>query len=246
MEVAQMPNHELSRAVRYKVRNRILLSLPELEFQSILPHLAFVKLRMGQVLYDGDNWIDYAYFMNSGMASLVAVSGDGDTIEDGTVGNKGVMGIQAALGEGRVFCRGVVQIPGTAMRIRSDALRYECEHNAELSKLLQHHMLDLNLQVGQSADCNRLHSLEQRLCRSLLTIQDCVSSDRFTVTHKFLSHMVGASLTPVTVTAELLQEAGLISYQRRYTRIIDRKGIEARTCECSGSWRRDGSDCFAA
>jgi len=227
-----MLSHEQLSTVRSHVKNRILLALPELEFQRILPHLAFVGLRMGQVLYEADSWIDYAYFMNSGMASLLAVTADGETVEIGPVGNGGVMGIQAALGEDRVFYSGVVQIPGNAMRIRSDALRHEFQHNAELSRLLLDHMRDLHLQVSQSVGCNRFHSLEQRLCRRLLVTQDYASSDRFSVTYEFLSHMVGASRTPVTLAAEALQEAGLISCRRSYIRIIDRKGMEARTCEC--------------
>jgi CRP-like cAMP-binding protein len=227
-----MPNHARLPAVRSQVKNRLLLALPEQEFQRIFGHLEFVGLPLGRVLYNADNWIDYAYFMNSGMASLVAVTGDGATVEVGTVGSEGVLGIQAALGEDRIFYSGVVQIPGNAMRIRTDALRREFHKNAGLSRLLLDYMLVLHLQVSQSAVCNRFHSLEQRLCRWLLTSQDCARSDRFPVTHEFLSHMVGASRTPVTLTAEALQEAGLIWYRRSIIRILDRQGMEARTCEC--------------
>lgn len=227
-----MSRHERLPAARSQIKNRILLALPEHEFRRILPHLSLVGMRLGQILYDGDSWIDYAYFMNSGMASLIAVTADGETAEIGPVGNEGVMGIQAVSGGDMMFYSGVVQIPGNAMRIRSETLRYELQHNPGLSRLMREYTHDLRLHVSQSAACNRSHSLEQRLCRWLLTSQDCACSDKFPVTHKFLSHVVGACSAPLTLTTESLQEAGLISCQRSYIRIIDRPGIEARTCGC--------------
>ena len=233
-----MSSHGRLPAVRSQVKNRILLALPEQEFQHILPHLAFVGLRLGQVLYDADNWIDYAYFINSGMASLVAVTPEGETAEIGPIGGEGVLGIHAACGKDGMFYSAVVQIPGNAMRIRSDALRYELQYNAGLSRLMLHYVSGLQLRTSQSANCNLVHSLEQRVCRWLLTSQDCAHSDRFPVSDKFLSHMLGVARAPLTLTAEALQDAGLISCQQSYVRIIDRLGIEARTCGCYQSCER--------
>jgi CRP-like cAMP-binding protein len=227
-----MPVQGRLSALRSQVRNRILLALPEQEFQHILPHLAFVGLRQGQLLYNADNWIDYAYFINSGMTSLVTVTAEGQTVEIGTVGHEGLMGTQAALGEDKMFYSGTVQIPGNAMRIGSQALRYEFQHSPRLAELLLDYMLQLHLQLRQSALCSSLHSLEQRLCRWLLTSQDCARSSSFPFTHEFLSHMVGTTRTTVSLTAEALQEAGLILYRRSHIRIIDREGMKRKTCDC--------------
>jgi CRP-like cAMP-binding protein len=227
-----MPNRVQYPAVRSQVKNRILLALPEHEFQQVFRHLTSVELRQGQVLCSSDNWIDYAYFMNSGMTSSVSVTAEGQTVEDGTVGNEGLMGSQVALGEYQIFCSAMVQIPGNALRIGVQALRYEFNQNAGLSSLLLDYMRNLRLQISQSCECNDSHSLVQRLCRLLLMSQDCGQSSSFPFTYKFLSHIVGASREAVSVTLDALQEEGLIYYKRSRIRIIDRQGMEGRTCGC--------------
>jgi CRP-like cAMP-binding protein len=224
--------HKRVPIVPSQVKNRILSSLPEDEYQRILPHLAYVGLSQGRILYSDDNLIDFAYFMNSGMTSMVAVNENGEILESGIVGNEGLMGIQAALGEDGMFYRGVVQIPGNAMRIRAETLKHQFQANTGLSRLLLDYMLALRLQVSRFAICNRAHSLEQRLCRWLLTSQDCARSERLPVTHEFLSHMMGASRPSVRLTSATLQYIGLISYRRDHFRIMDRQGVEARACEC--------------
>jgi len=226
-----MPNRAWPPARRSQVRNRILLALPEQEFQHIFRHLAFVELRQGQVLYNADSWIDYAYFMNSGMTSSVSVTSEGQTVEDGTVGREGLMGGQAALGD-QVFCSGIVQIPGNAMRIGAQVFRYEFQHNAAFSKLLLEYIFDLRLQLGQASECKSLHSLEQRLCRLLLMSQDCAQSSSFPFTYEFLSHIAGATRAAVFLTVGALHEARLISYRRSCVRIMDRKEMERRACRC--------------
>jgi CRP-like cAMP-binding protein len=227
-----MTTHARLPALRSQVKNRILLALSESEFQQVFRHLEFVALRPGQVLYNSDNWIDYAYFINSGMTSSVTVTAGGQVLQDGTVGYEGLMGGQAALGEDQVFCSGVVQIPGNAMRIGSQALKYEFQHSAGLCKLLLDYMFDLHHQVGQSAICNDSHSLEQRLCRFLLVSQDCARSSSFPFTFEFLSHIVRATRATVSLAVESLRQAGLISYRRSRIRIIDSAGIKFRGCGC--------------
>jgi CRP-like cAMP-binding protein len=227
-----MSNHARLPVNRSQVRNRILLALPEQEFQNIFRHLAFVELRQGQVLYNTDNWIDYAYFMNSGMASSVSVSAEGRTVEDGTVGHEGLMGGPAALGECQIFCSGIVQIPGNAMRIDAQGLKYEFKHNAGFSKLLLDYIYDRRLHLGQSGECKGLHSLEQRLCCLLLMSQDCARLDSFPFTYEFLSHIVGATRAEISLAAGSLHEAGVISFRRSCIRIVDREEMERRTCRC--------------
>jgi CRP-like cAMP-binding protein len=219
-------------ALRSRVKNRILLALPEHEFQNICRHLAFVELRQGQVLYNADNWIDYAYFMNSGMTSSLSVTAEGETVEDGTVGHEGLMGGSAALGEDQIFCSGIVQIPGSAMRIGAQILRSEFQQNAGFSKLLQDYVYGLRLQVGRSDECHDSHSLEQRLCRLLLMSQDCARSDSFPFTFEFLSHIVRSTRAAASSAINDLHEAGFIHRRRTCIRIVDRKEVERRACRC--------------
>jgi CRP-like cAMP-binding protein len=227
-----MSNHARLPAHRSQVRNRILLALPEQEFQQVFRHLAFVELRQGQVLYNADNWIDYAYFINSGMTSSVSVTVEGQTVEDGTVGFEGLMGGPTALSESQIFCSGIVQIPGNAMRIGAEGLRYEFKHNAGFSKLLLDYAHDLRLHLDQSSECKDLHSAEQRLCRFLLMSQDCGRPDSFPFTYEFLSHIVGVTRAQISLSVGALREAGCISFRRSSIRIVDREAMERRACRC--------------
>jgi CRP-like cAMP-binding protein len=236
-----MPDRIPLSANQSQVRNRILLALPEDEYQRISRHLAFVELRQGQVLYNTDNWIDYAYFMNSGMASSVSVNAEGQTIEDGIVGQEGLMGGPAALGEDQIFCSGVVQIPGNAMRIGTQVLKYEFKHNAGFSKLLLDYMNDLHRQHVLSGECIVLHPLEQRLCRLLLQCEDCAPSSSFPFTYEFLSHMVRSTREAVSLIMDALHEAGLILCRRRNIRIVNREEMEHRACSC---YQKPAHQCF--
>ena len=227
-----MPDRARLPAIRSQVRNRILLALPEHEFRNIYRHLAFVDLRQGKVLYNADNWIDYAYFMNSGMTSSVSVTAEGETVEDGTVGHEGLMGGPAALGKDQIFCSGIVQIPGSAMRIGTQVLRFEIQQNAGFSKLLLDYVYGLRLQLGRSDECHDSHSLEQRLCRLLLMSQDCARSGSFPFTFEFLSHIARATRTAVSSTIDDLHEAGLIYRRRGSIRILNREEVERRACGC--------------
>jgi CRP-like cAMP-binding protein len=227
-----MPKRERFPALRSQVRNRILLALPEQEFQNIYRHLAFVELRQGKVLYNADNWIDYAYFMNNGMTSSVSVTAEGETVEDGTVGHDGLMGGPAALGEDKIFCSGTVQIPGSAMRIGAQVLKSEFQQNAGFSRLLQNYVYGLRLQLGRSDDCHNSHSLEQRLCRLMLMSQDCTRSGSFPFTFEFLSHIVRATREDVSSAIGDMHEAGLIYRHRGSIRIVNREEVERRACRC--------------
>jgi CRP-like cAMP-binding protein len=227
-----MPGRARLPVGRSQVRNRILLALPEDEYQRVSRHLASVELRQGQVLYNADSWIDYAYFMNSGMASSVSVNAEGQAIEDGIVGREGLMGGPAALGKYQIFCSGIVQIPGNAMKIGTQVLKYEFEHNAAFSKLLLDYMYGLPLQLVLSGECNVLHPPERRLCRLLLQCEDCAATSSFPFTYEFLSHIVGSTREAVSLIMGALHEAGLIFCRRRRVRIVDREEMERRACRC--------------
>jgi CRP-like cAMP-binding protein len=227
-----MSNRTRFPATRSRVRNRILSALTDDEYRSISRHLSFVELKQGEVLFNADNWIEYAYFINSGMASSVSVTAEGQTVEDGTVGLEGLLGGSAAFGECQIFCSGIVQIPGNAMRIAPQALRYEAKYNAGFSKLLTDYLCDLRLQLDQSNECHDLHSLEQRLCSLLLMCQDCARSSIFPFTINFLSHIVGATRAAVSIAAASLHEAGLITYRPSWIKIMEREELERRACSC--------------
>jgi CRP-like cAMP-binding protein len=227
-----MSNRARLPALHSQVMNRILLALPKHEFQNIYRHLAFVDLRQGKVLYNDDNWIDYAYFMNNGMTSSVSVNAEGETVEDGIVGHEGLMGGPAALGEEKIFCSGIVQIPGSAMKIGAQVLRFEFQNNAGFSKLLRDYMYGLRLQLGRSDECHNSHTLEQRLCRLLLMSQDCARPGSFPFNFEFLSHIARATREAVSSTLGDLHEAGFIYRRGGHIRIVDCEELERRACGC--------------
>jgi CRP-like cAMP-binding protein len=214
------------------VKNRILLALPEEDCQRILAKLELVDLSRGAILHDAGEPIRYAFFMNTGMASLVAATGGGASVEIGVVADEGLIGMPAILGKQRVSCRAMVQIPGTALKIPLEALQKEVDQCPKLHSLLMKYMHALHSQVSQSALCNRFHSLQQRLCRRLLTTRDRVGTDRFFLTHEMLARMLGSTRTPVTLTAGALQEAGMISYHRGRIRLLNQESLERSACEC--------------
>ncbi len=142
------------------------------------------------------------------------------------------MGGLAALGEDRIFCSGIVQIPGSAMRIGAQVLRFEFKQNAGFSRLLQDYLYGLHLQLDRSDECHDAHSLEQRLCRLLLISQDCARAGSFPFTFEFLSHIAKATRAAVSSTISDLHELGLIYRRRSFIRIIDREEVERRACRC--------------
>jgi CRP-like cAMP-binding protein len=171
-----------------QVKNRILLALPSLDYQRLQANLEFVNLARGTVLYDVGWAIRHAYFMNTGMVSLIASTEKGATVEVGSVGDEGLIGMPVVLDKSRMSYRAVVQIAATGMKLSVAALESELEQCPRLRELLLKYMHVLHAHVSQSAVCNRFHSLEQRLCRWLLTTRDRVALDRFPLTHKGLGH----------------------------------------------------------
>jgi len=216
-----------------QVKNRILLALPSLDYQRLQAKLEFVNLARGTVLYDVGSAIRHAYFMNTGMVSLIASTENGATVEVGSVGDEGLIGMPVVLGgKSRMSYRAVVQIAATGMKLSVAALESELEQCPRLRELLLKYMHVLHAHVSQSAVCNRFHSLEQRLCRWLLTTRDRVALDRFPLTHESLAHILGSTRTPLTLTAGALQKAGSIAYHRGIIRILDSAALEAAACEC--------------
>lgn len=211
-------------------KNRILAALPKDEISRLARHLSPVTLEQEKTLLDGK--LTYAYFLEDGIASVVVTVENGDTVEVGVIGCDGVVGIPILLGTGAAPGRTFVQIEGSGFRMEAKVLKEEFERSSELRNILQRYVQAFLVQTAQTAVCNRLHTIEERLARWLLTCRDRMGSDRLLLTHGFLGQMLGAPRTTVTLAAGLLHRAGLIDYTRGVVTIQDRSGLENTACEC--------------
>lgn len=216
-------------------KNRILASLPKGEINRLARQLEPVTLKQGHGLLDGK--ASYAYFLEEGMASIVLSLASGDTIEVGVIGNEGMVGLPILLGTGSVPGRTFMQIGGSGFRIKAEHLKEEFERGGELNKFLLKHMHALLVQSAQTAACNRLHTIDARLARWLLTCHDRVEADQLLLTHDFLAQMLGSPRTTVTLAAGDLQRTSLIDYSRGKVMIRNRAGLEKIACECYRSVR---------
>ncbi len=213
-------------------QNKILAALPAKEYNRLLPHLTLVSLPIGQTLYDKDERIEYVYFVNAAVISLVTHLEDGDSVEVGMVGNEGMVGLSVAHGDDVAQNHAIVQIADGAMRMKSAILMKEMKRGGRLQSLLMRYSLTLLKQVSQTAACNRNHGLGERLARWLLTCQDRVEGDELRLTQEFIAQMLGTRRSRVSEAAILLQGQGLIRYSRGHITILDRAGLEEYACEC--------------
>src|SRR6267378_8407706 len=212
--------------------NRLLAALPPEPYERLAPHLEPVSFALGDVIYESSAHMDYVYFPTSSHISLLYTMLDGSTAEMGLVGNEGVVGISLFMGGETTPNRAMVQGGGGAFRMKAKAMLDEFKRGAEFQHLLLRYTQALITQISQTAVCNRLHSVEQRLCRWLLMTHDRTHSDELQMTQEFISHMLGVRREGVTHAAQNLQEKGLISYVRGHIMILDRAGLEAHACEC--------------
>ena len=214
------------------VRNKLLLAIPDGEFRRIRPRLQFVDLPHHFILHQPHQAVRFAHFPNAGLISLVVELKDGRTVEAGLLGNEGASGMPAVLGLTRSPLREIVQIEGDAFRIRVNALRELLPSTPVLQATLNRYAAGLAMQVAQTAACNRLHKIEERLSRWLLIAQDRVDSGIVPITHDFLATMLGTDRPSVTVAAGMLQREAIIEYTRGSVRILNRKKLESFACEC--------------
>lgn len=216
------------------VSNIILLSLPPKEYNLLRPHLEPADLPQYEVLEEPGEKIEFAYFLNDGMVSLVALSRDGRSVEVGIVGKEGVVGVSLLAGLQQGTFRAIMQMAGKGVRIRSrvfqDILLSASTLRAELSRFVLVH----GMQAAQLAACNRLHEVEQRLSRWLLMCQDRMDSALLPLTHEFLAQMLGTGRPSVSLAAGALESAGLIENLRGTVKILNRKSLEQNACECYG------------
>ncbi|MUG96906.1 helix-turn-helix domain-containing protein [Scytonema sp. UIC 10036] len=221
------------------VKNRILAALPQQEYERLLPKMEKVVLEYNQPLFEPDQCIKHVYFPYSGVVSLLNVMENGDTAEVGMVGYEGIVGLPVFLDADSVSSLAIVQIEGEAMKMKTEDFRAEANRQGPLHRLLQRYTQALLMQISQSAACNRFHSMEERFCRWILMSHDRVRSDKFPMTHEFISKMLGVRRPSISVIAAMLQKAELISYNRGKMTILDRKGLEAGSCECYGILKKD-------
>jgi CRP-like cAMP-binding protein len=214
------------------VGNRILLAIPDSEFRAIRPALEFLAMPHHRILYEPNRKIEFVYFPNKGLISLVIVMADGKTVEVAVLGHEGVAGVPAIFGLRTSTVREVVQIAGDGFRIKVSALRRILGLSPFLQALLGRYSVVLAMQISQTAACNRLHDIERRLARWLLMAQDRVDSGCVAMTHDFLATMLGTDRTSVSVAAANLQRKEIIDYTRGSVQILNRKGLEKSACEC--------------
>jgi CRP-like cAMP-binding protein len=213
--------------------NRLLDALPTAVQESLVSNLTPVSLGMKTVLFEPGEPIGAVHFPLNGVISLVTALEDGGIVEVATIGNEGVVGVPLVPG-GSLAVRAICQVPGQALTMDAAAFASLLTRHEALNQLMQNYLQALFGQVAQAAACNRLHSNEERLSRWLLMSHDRVGSDSFPITHEFLGQMLGSRRATVTLSAGLLQAAGLIRYHRGHVTILDRPGLEGVSCECYG------------
>lgn len=214
------------------IHNQILMAMTHREFNLVRPHLQFVQLAQHDILYEPHKKLKFLYFPNRGIISLVVVLKTGRTVEAGIVGKEGASGVALSAGVESGALREVVQITGDGFRIKGQAFQKLFTAIPNTRQALNRYIVLLGMQVSQTAACNRLHDIEQRLARWLLMAEDSAATPMLGITHDFLATMLGTDRPTVTLAAGLLQKAGLIEYGRGAVRIINRPQLEAFSCEC--------------
>src|SRR3984893_3133033 len=216
------------------VTNKVLLATPDNEYQMMRADLTYVDMPNHLSLHEPTRNIEFVYFPNRGMVSQVVVTKDGRTVEVGVVGSEGYVGAGLAVGLSRSSVREIVQIAGDGFRMIGSALERILQSAPQLQMILNRHSGLQGMQVAQTAACNRLHDIQQRLSRWLLMTQDRVNLGILPITHDFIAMMMGTDRSSVSVAAGILQEKGIIEYARGAVRVVNRRKLQSSACECYG------------
>jgi CRP-like cAMP-binding protein len=212
--------------------NQLLAALPEAELHRWLPHLEYVDMRLGEVLYEAGSTLTHVYFPITAIVSLLYVMQNGESAEIAVVGNDGVVGISLFMGGDSTPSRALVQSAGGAFRLTAQLMKEEFNRGGPVLHLFLRYTQALITQMVQTAACNKHHSLDQQLCRWLLLSLDRLEGTEMVMTQALIAHMLGVPLIGATEGALKLQTAGLIDYTQGRIRVLDRGGLEKRTCEC--------------
>jgi CRP-like cAMP-binding protein len=220
-------------------QNQLLSALPEAALARWRPHLEAVDLPLGKSLYESGSKLTHVVFPTTAIVSLLYVTEDGASAEIAVVGQEGIVGISLFMGGDSTPSRAVVQSAGRGFQLRADLLLQEFDRAGPVLHLLLRYTQALITQMAQTAVCNRHHSLDQQLCRWLLLSLDRLRSDELVMTQELIANMLGVRREGVTEAAGALQEAGLIRYRRGHITVLDRPGLERRTCECYAVVKRE-------
>src|SRR4029079_6655406 len=213
-------------------KNRLLAALRPDEIERLPPTFPQISFSIGDVVYEFGGHLDYVYFPTTSIVSLLYTMENGASAEMGLTGNDGIVGIALFMGGGTMPNRAVVQSAGGAIRMKARVLQDEFARGGKFQYVLLRYTQALITQISQTAVCNRLHSVEQQLCRWLLLSHDRVKADELIMTQELIADMLGVRREGVTVAAGRLQDSGAISYVRGHIKILDRKKLEATVCEC--------------
>src|SRR5476651_359482 len=213
-------------------QNHILGALPEADYARLLPDLELIAMPLGWAVYESGGRMDHVYFLTDGIVSLLYVMESGASAEIAITGNEGLVGISLFMGGESTPSRAVVQSAGNGYRLKASVLKREFALGGQLQHLSLRFTQALITQMAQTAVCNRHHSVEQQLCRWLLLSLDRLAGNELSMTQELIANMLGVRREGVTEAAGKLQDAGLIRYRRGTITVIDRPGLEARSCEC--------------
>ena len=213
-------------------KNQLLGGLPADEFDRITEHLEPVSLKLGKVLHESGAKMDYVYFPTTAIMSLLYIMENGATAEIGIVGNDGILGIELFMGGETTTNRAVIQSAGDAFKMNTRSMKAEFTLGGVFQKLLLRYTQALMAQISQTAVCNRLHSVDQQLCRWLLLSHDRLDSDTLVMTHDLISNMLRVRREGVTLAAQKLAKRGLIKNIRGAITVLDRRALEKAVCEC--------------
>ena len=234
----------MGRIAENSLSNRILKRLGSEELNRLQLALEPVSLSFKEPLYEQGRPVEYLYFPDGGVVSLVTELEQGQVIETGTVGREGMVGLPAFFGAPTAPWRALCQIPGHAYRIRAEELKAHLNSGRALGGVIMRYANALMAMLAQSAACNRAHSLEERMCRWLLITRDRVDADEFPLTQEFLGQMLGVRRPTVSLAGGVLQKAGLIKYTRGRITILDRAALESASCECYAFVKQQFDDAF--
>jgi CRP-like cAMP-binding protein len=213
-------------------RNQLLAALPHAQWDHWQPHLEPVELPLGSVLYESGGELSHVYFPTTAIISLLYILQSGASAEIAVVGHEGIVGVSLFMGGGSTPSRAIVQSAGDGFRLKANLMMEEFDRAGPVLHLLLRYTQALITQMAQTAVCNRHHSLDQQLCRWLLLSLDRLPSNQLIMTQELIANMLGVRREGVTAAAGNLHEAGLIQYQRGHITVLDRPGLEQRTCEC--------------
>ncbi|MHB8501124.1 MAG: Crp/Fnr family transcriptional regulator [Candidatus Acidiferrales bacterium] len=229
-----VPADQRTNAEGKQVLNKVLLATPDAEYDLMRAELTYIDLPSHLSLHEPTQKIEFVYFPNRGMVSQVVVTKDGRTVEVGVVGKEGYAGAGLASGMSRSSVREIMQVAGDGFRMNGNALQRILKSAPQLQILLNRHTGLQGMQISQTAACNRLHDIQQRLSRWLLMTQDRVDSGVLQITHDFIATMMGTDRSTVSLAASVMQKDGIMDYVRGAVKIVNRRKLEKSACECYG------------